>query len=249
MNGDEFLRRIKKLGKDRGIAVQFDKRHGKGSHGTLYYGDRKTTLKDRRKEIGPGLLQAMLQQLGLDKRDMSQESPMQTTLYAYPALLAHDKAGRVLVRFRDLPEALTDGATEEEALVEAADCLSEALMSRVADGETIPFPSPPVRGEHQIAPEPTVALKVALNTIAKEARVSAAELARRLRVDHKEARRLLDPHHASKLPRLAEALNALGHEVKITVHDTSRRERLLTSPAEPKPKRMKLAPATRVAPR
>lgn len=53
MNGDEFLRRIKKLGKDRGIAVQFDKRHGKGSHGTLYYGDRKTTLKDRRKEIGP----------------------------------------------------------------------------------------------------------------------------------------------------------------------------------------------------
>jgi hypothetical protein len=71
MNGDEFLRRIKRLGKERGVAVQFDKRHGKGNHGTLYYGGRKTTLKDRRKEIGPGLLQAMLQQLGLDKRDMS----------------------------------------------------------------------------------------------------------------------------------------------------------------------------------
>jgi hypothetical protein len=71
MNGDEFLRRIKKLGKERGVPVEFDKRHGKGSHGTLYYGARKTTLKDRRKEIGPGLLLAMLQQLGLDKKDLS----------------------------------------------------------------------------------------------------------------------------------------------------------------------------------
>jgi antitoxin HicB len=174
---------------------------------------------------------------------------MQTTLYAYPATLARDKAGRILVRFRDLPEALTDGATQEEALVEAVDCLSEALMSRIADDEAIPPPSPPMRGEHQVAPEPTVALKVALNTVAREARVSAAELARRLRVDHKEARRLLDPRHASKLPRLADALNALGHEVKITVHDASKRERLLTSPAEPKPRRPKLERAARVAPR
>ena len=71
-------------------------------------------------------------------------------------------------------------ASFERARAEAVDCLSEALMSRVADGETIPLPSPPVRGEHQIAPEPTVALKVALNTVTKEARVSAAELARRL---------------------------------------------------------------------
>lgn len=70
MNGEEFLRRIRRLGKERGVRVEFDKRHGKGSHGTLYYGDRKTTLKDRRKEIGPGLLQAMQQQLGIDKKDL-----------------------------------------------------------------------------------------------------------------------------------------------------------------------------------
>ncbi len=43
--------------------------HGKGSHGRLYYGDRFTTLKDRKKEIGPGLLKAMLDQLGLTKED------------------------------------------------------------------------------------------------------------------------------------------------------------------------------------
>lgn len=47
--------------------VSFEAGYGKGSHGRLYYGERFTTLKDRRKEIGPGLLKAMLDQLGIDK--------------------------------------------------------------------------------------------------------------------------------------------------------------------------------------
>jgi mRNA interferase HicA len=65
MTGSEFERRIRKLGRKRGVPVSFDRGHGKGSHGRLYYGDRFTTLKDRKKEIGPGLLKAMLVQLGL----------------------------------------------------------------------------------------------------------------------------------------------------------------------------------------
>jgi len=70
MRGDEFERRVRSLGRKRGIPVSFDTGHGKGSHGRLYYGERFTTLKDRRKEIGPGLLSAMLAQLGLTKRDL-----------------------------------------------------------------------------------------------------------------------------------------------------------------------------------
>jgi predicted RNA binding protein YcfA (HicA-like mRNA interferase family) len=70
MKGAEFIRKVQKLGKARGIAVVFDRRHGKGSHGTLYYGARKTTVKDRKKEIGPGLFSAMLEQLGLTKADL-----------------------------------------------------------------------------------------------------------------------------------------------------------------------------------
>jgi hypothetical protein len=45
-------------------------KQGKGSHGPLYYGGRKTTVKDRQKEVGPGLLAAMLAQLGSTKRDL-----------------------------------------------------------------------------------------------------------------------------------------------------------------------------------
>jgi predicted RNA binding protein YcfA (HicA-like mRNA interferase family) len=73
MTGREFLRRVKRLGRSRGIAVRFDQRHGKGSHGTLHYRNRKTTVKDLQKEIGVGLLRDMLSQLGLTSRDLDEE--------------------------------------------------------------------------------------------------------------------------------------------------------------------------------
>jgi hypothetical protein len=36
----------------------------------LYYGRYKTILKDRKKEIGPGLLNKMTTDLGLNKNDI-----------------------------------------------------------------------------------------------------------------------------------------------------------------------------------
>jgi mRNA interferase HicA len=72
MTGAELLRKIQKLARARGVPVSFDPRHGKGSHGTLRYGSRKTTVKDLRKEIGASLLGAMLDQLGLSRRDLEE---------------------------------------------------------------------------------------------------------------------------------------------------------------------------------
>ncbi len=70
MNGNKLSKKLKKLGKQSNIAVRFETKRGKGSHGTLYYGHLKTILKDRKKEIGPGLLSKMLVDLGLDKKDI-----------------------------------------------------------------------------------------------------------------------------------------------------------------------------------
>jgi len=72
MNGNEFLRKLRKLGKARGVTVRYENTRGtgKGSHGSLFYGDKRTTLKDPKKEIGEGLLTAMLKQLGLSKKDL-----------------------------------------------------------------------------------------------------------------------------------------------------------------------------------
>jgi len=70
MTADEFYRRVKKLGRRRGVDVRLEQ-HGKGSHRRLYYGGRFTTLKDGRKEIGPGLLKEMCRQLGIDPNDLT----------------------------------------------------------------------------------------------------------------------------------------------------------------------------------
>ena len=49
------------------MQVRFVASEGAGSHGTLYAGKRRTTVKDRKKEIGKGLLAKMLADLGIDR--------------------------------------------------------------------------------------------------------------------------------------------------------------------------------------
>lgn len=71
MKGNEFVKRIKRLGRERDVEVHFEAKMGKGSHGRLYYGDRFTTVKDLRKEISPSLLAAMIRQLGISQDDFS----------------------------------------------------------------------------------------------------------------------------------------------------------------------------------
>ena len=69
MTGSEFIRRVRKIGRERSVSVRLDTERGKGSHGTLYYGSRLTVVKDRRKEIGAGLQSMMIRQLGLKPSD------------------------------------------------------------------------------------------------------------------------------------------------------------------------------------
>jgi antitoxin HicB len=139
--------------------------------------------------------------------------------YRYPATLDPDEDGRVLVRFADFPEALTDGADLAEALVEAADCLSEALASRIVDGEQIPSPSEAGPGQHIISPSPTIALKAALYTALRHRDMTVADLAGRLDIDWHQAARLIDPRRASKLTSLAAALGVLNCQIELSVYD------------------------------
>ncbi len=72
MNGNELLRRLGRIAKARGVEVTVDRRQGKGSHATLRFSGKKTTLKDLKKEIGPGLLRAVLNDIGLTPRDLGE---------------------------------------------------------------------------------------------------------------------------------------------------------------------------------
>jgi len=45
MNGNEFERMIRKLGRERGVAVPFEERPGKGSHGAALLWDQLHDIK------------------------------------------------------------------------------------------------------------------------------------------------------------------------------------------------------------
>jgi mRNA interferase HicA len=70
MKGSELVRRLRKLGRQQGIAVEFVPERGKGSHGTLYFGERFTILRDLKDELKTGTLHAVLKQLGFTLQDL-----------------------------------------------------------------------------------------------------------------------------------------------------------------------------------
>lgn len=70
MKGSEFIKKLKKLGRQRHVEVKYLTRRGKGSHGTLFYGDRFTIIRSPKDELKKGTLHAMLNQLGLTINDI-----------------------------------------------------------------------------------------------------------------------------------------------------------------------------------
>lgn len=65
MKGKEFIKRIRELAKEKGLGFDIDEKRGKGSHVTLYYGDKKTIVRNPKDELKTGTIEAMKKQLGV----------------------------------------------------------------------------------------------------------------------------------------------------------------------------------------
>ncbi len=138
--------------------------------------------------------------------------------FNFPAKFSRDrKEGGFIISFRDIPEAITEAETIEDCFVEAADCLEEAIAGRIDDRLDIPKPSKSRRSEHLISVPAHTAIKAALYLAMLEKEVNKSELARRLNVDVKEVRRMLNPHHGTKLPTMEQALEALGKHIELRI--------------------------------
>ncbi|HXS20720.1 MAG TPA: hypothetical protein VN735_05775 [Steroidobacteraceae bacterium] len=61
------------------------------------------------------------------------------------------------------------------------------------------------------------AREAAVYLAVREAGISNSELARRMQLDEKEARRILDPHHPSQLPKIEAAPAVLGRHVELSL--------------------------------
>ena len=140
--------------------------------------------------------------------------------FAYPVTLTPDETDcGFVVTFPDVPEAITQGNDVPDALLQAADALEEAIAGRIRRGDFIPEPSKAEQDHPLVLVPPLTAAKAALYLALREAGISKSELAERLGCDEKEVRRLLDPKHLSKLPRIQKALAALGKSIAVRLID------------------------------
>jgi len=135
--------------------------------------------------------------------------------FQYPVLLTPADEGGYVVTCRDLPELVTQGESIDDALEQAADAMDEVFATHLTDGLDLPPPSKARRREQLVAPPAEAVAKAALYVAMRQAGISKVQLAKRLGVDEKEVRRLLDPHYGSKLPRIAKAISLLGQRLVI----------------------------------
>lgn len=136
----------------------------------------------------------------------------------YPAHFEADaEAGGFVVTFRDIPEAITQGETEQEALAMAADALLTAMDFYFEDKRPVPLPSAPKRGERLVSLPASVSSKVLLLNEMLNQKVAPSELARRLDTTRQEVNRLIDLGHATKIDRIEDALAALGKRLDLVV--------------------------------
>ena len=139
----------------------------------------------------------------------------------YFLTLTPDQNGTIIAQAIDAPGALTVGRDEPDAVAQAVHALITLFAYLVSEGEPIPRPSRPKRGQPCAALPPLVAAKLAIYRAMRAAGLTQAALAEKLGCDPRQVRRLLDLDHRSRLDQLATALVALGKRLVIEVRDAA----------------------------
>lgn len=132
----------------------------------------------------------------------------------YPALFTPDTGGYV-VTFRDIPEAITQGDDDADAMFMARDVLREAMSIYFDEKRPVPMPSRPQAGERLVDLPISVAAKVLLLNEMLTQSVTPSELARRMETTRQEINRLIDLDHSTKIDRLGDAMQALGRDLVV----------------------------------
>lgn len=135
----------------------------------------------------------------------------------YPVLLKRDTNDTLLVTFPDVPEAVTFGEDQGEALRRALDVLESSLSWYMSERKPIPAPSPVRKKGCYVALPALTEAKIRLYETMRAARISKGELARRLNCNLPQIDRLLDLSYGSRLEQMEAAFLALGKRLAVSV--------------------------------
>lgn len=137
-------------------------------------------------------------------------------MFAYPVHLEPAEEGGFVVTFPDIPEAITQGEDEADALMWALDALETALASYIDDGQHIPYPSP-AGNRPVIVPPVVTAGKVILHNILMETGTRKADLARILNLTPQMVERLLSLRYKNRIEQIETALAVFGKKLVVDV--------------------------------
>ncbi len=135
----------------------------------------------------------------------------------YPVTLEAQPEGGFVVTFADVPEAITQGEDEDEALMYAVDALETALSFYVDARKSLPAVSLPAAGQKTVRPSALECAKLGVYQAMTEQGIKKAELARRLGWHMPQVDRLFDLRHASKLDQIEAAATVLGRNLEVRV--------------------------------
>lgn len=135
----------------------------------------------------------------------------------YPVSIEKTGDASYFVSFPDIPEALTQGETLEDALEMGKDALETALEFYFEDERAVPLPSKPTENQSVVELEPSLWAKVLLLNEMVVQNMRPIELARKLNVYPQEVSRLMNLKHATKIDTLSHAFNAMGKKLVLAV--------------------------------
>lgn len=134
----------------------------------------------------------------------------------YPARFEPDTGGFV-VTFRDIPEAITQGDSLQEAREMAANALLTAMDFYFEDKRLVPLPSKVEKDEELVALPTSVSVKILLLNEMIAQGVTPSALARRMNTRPQDVNRIMTLTHATKIDTIADALAVLGKRLEISV--------------------------------
>ncbi len=134
----------------------------------------------------------------------------------YPIELTPDDNDTVMVIFPDVPEAVSFGDDEADALARSVDALETALNGYITDRRDIPVPSD-ANGRPCVSPSLLASLKLGVYGAMRAHGWRKAELARRMAVNPRQIDRLLDLTHASTVGQLEQAAAVAGGQYYVEV--------------------------------
>jgi antitoxin HicB len=138
----------------------------------------------------------------------------------YLAKFTPDKDGGILVTFPDIPEAITGGETEQEALANAEQALELAILTYAKEGRPLREARrhPDSGGSYRVVfVTAAIFAKLALIEAFRESGMTKVAFARKLGKAETEVRRMLDPYHQTKLATIEAGLRALGKRLVVDV--------------------------------